>query len=668
MKPSLFNRLKAQAGKILKYERGANYELGNSLSSTAVSAMFGTGNDINVIEEYNGFAWKCINIRAEMLADQELFVERGAGDKWVRDLNHEFNDVLEGDEGTDDLSELLEGHEKSMCLYGESFWYFSKGERTNKPFGVYLLPPASMTVLVSGNRVTGYIFQEDGQYVQLDLDEIAHFKIKSPHSKFRGYGPMQAAGWFVKSSRYWVTYINNFLENNAIPAGVVVVDETVDDDDWALFKNQWSNQYAGIDNAGKTGFLRGRSVDFKKTGMSLGEVDFEKIKNTNREDVMVMFGISKPMMAIFDDINRASAVTARQLFAMTVTSPALKKVTRKLTKKVSVWYGPQFRVNSSDPVPEDEEVKYNRLEKGVGRWITVNEARAVDGLPPVTGGDEIPTSVAPPVSAPKSLGKVRIKRIAQKASFNYEMKESFRGKTENIQIRAENELLDKAAPVFREQKKEVLAQLKPKKALTDTSLNVEKEAAKLTIEILPVFIELAKKQGQLSVEFVTNEDAKFDLEPVMEKYIQDSVEKAAVQFTKDTRDKIANALAEGLKEGESIADISKRISVVYDDVIDGYRSERLARTEVIRTSNEITEAAYKQTGVVHKKEWFANPGHCEFCASLNGSVINLGATFVPKGSQIEGDDGGSMINDYDNINHPPTHPNCRCTLIPVIES
>jgi hypothetical protein len=105
-----------------KYEQGANYELGHSLSSTSVSSLFGKGGkNINVLEEYGGIAWKCIDIRAERLADQDLFVERLVGKKWQLDDKHDFNAILEGGDGQYDQSELLEATRRAcVCSVNPS--------------------------------------------------------------------------------------------------------------------------------------------------------------------------------------------------------------------------------------------------------------------------------------------------------------------------------------------------------------------------------------------------------------------------------------------------------------------------------------------------------------------------------------------------------------------
>jgi len=157
----------------------------------------------------------------------------------------------------------------------------------------------------------------------------------------------------------------------------------------------------------------------------------------------------------------------------------------------------------------------------------------------------------------------------------------------------------------------------------------------------------------------------------METYIKNSLKKASLGFTDDTKNLISKAIQDGLEAGESLSKIAKRIDVIYEDALGvkaaGYRIERVARTEVIKSSNEITEAAYRQSGVVSKKEWISNPGACQFCAALNGTVINLGAVFVPKDGTVEGKDGGVYKNTYEDVAHPGIHPDCRCALIPVID-
>jgi len=68
-------------------------------------------------------------------------------------------------------------------------------------------------------------------------------------------------------------------------------------------------------------------------------------------------------------------------------------------------------------------------------------------------------------------------------------------------------------------------------------------------------------------------------------------------------------------------------------------------------------------------EWLATGDErtCEFCDALDGKVMSLGDNFLDKGDTMTGRDGGQMTADYEHIQYPPAHPDCRCTIIPVIK-
>jgi hypothetical protein len=50
------------------------------------------------------------------------------------------------------------------------------------------------------------------------------------------------------------------------------------------------------------------------------------------------------------------------------------------------------------------------------------------------------------------------------------------------------------------------------------------------------------------------------------------------------------------------------------------------------------------------------------CQAMHWKVISLDENFVNKG-----DTWAWVKIDYSDVDWPPLHPNCRCTLLPVIE-
>jgi len=149
------------------------------------------------------------------------------------------------------------------------------------------------------------------------------------------------------------------------------------------------------------------------------------------------------------------------------------------------------------------------------------------------------------------------------------------------------------------------------------------------------------------------------------------LEKEGVKFIKEvnkvTAEKLRKTLAEGIEKKEGIPELSKRVNKVFREAIKS-RAEIIARTEVLRATNFATNEGYLQSGVVTKKEWLTamDERTCPWCNSMDGKIIDVKDTFFKKGDTLEVD-GKTTRFDYEHINHPPLHPGCRCTLIPVIE-
>ena len=142
--------------------------------------------------------------------------------------------------------------------------------------------------------------------------------------------------------------------------------------------------------------------------------------------------------------------------------------------------------------------------------------------------------------------------------------------------------------------------------------------------------------------------------------VTDFIDKYTYQFAEGlgdtTVDLLKDAMTAGMEQGLSMDGISELISQVFDDET---RADLIARTETIRASNYGALEGYKQSGVVNQKEWLCTEDDrlCEECSAMDGTVIDLDDNF-----QDEED------NDYEDVGAPPLHPNCRCTLIPVVDT
>ncbi len=227
--------------------------------------------------------------------------------------------------------------------------------------------------------------------------------------------------------------------------------------------------------------------------------------------------------------------------------------------------------------------------------------------------------------------------------------------------------------VFENQKEKILKRF-PKKGMKKKDLDPEdylldeEDETTVMVKIYdPLVKSVVVEQGQKAARLV-NAKGNFDLTTQsVQEYLKKRAYKFSSEVNAETNVKLAAALSEGVAAGESIPLLKDRVSELFDGMED-YRAERIARSEVVRGSNFAANEAYDQSGVVETLEWLTAEDErlCEFCVEMEGQTINLGDTFFDKGDSLEGKNGGTFDFGYEDIEFPPLHANCRCTIVPVI--
>ncbi len=159
-------------------------------------------------------------------------------------------------------------------------------------------------------------------------------------------------------------------------------------------------------------------------------------------------------------------------------------------------------------------------------------------------------------------------------------------------------------------------------------------------------------------------------DPLVQEFLDDYTFKFAQGINDTTEDLLRGAMKTGMSSGLGMDGIAKLISDVYDG-FKGYRSMLIARTETIRASNAAAVMAYQQSGVVEGKEWLVTKDDrlCPICRAIGAKSKKLNENFFDLGDKLtvgEGDNKITMKFDYEDVGSPPAHPNCRCTILPLI--
>ena len=154
--------------------------------------------------------------------------------------------------------------------------------------------------------------------------------------------------------------------------------------------------------------------------------------------------------------------------------------------------------------------------------------------------------------------------------------------------------------------------------------------------------------------------------PEIQKWIDRSTTRLADGVGDTTIDRVARLLDKGLAEGLTVDELADRIE---QKGFDAARARTIARTESTRAYTEGQVEAWKQTGMVTGKKWLVAPDPCPFCEAIGQEDQTKGMSdaFYKVGDSINAADGSRFVVDFDNVTGPPLHPNCRCTIVPVLE-
>lgn len=176
----------------------------------------------------------------------------------------------------------------------------------------------------------------------------------------------------------------------------------------------------------------------------------------------------------------------------------------------------------------------------------------------------------------------------------------------------------------------------------------------------PLLKDITQVAGQSAIQLI-NASGTYIVRPDVNKLVEREVAKFAKSLLDTDRARLSKTIEDAFNSGSSVAEVQNQVESVFGD-IKKYQSERIARTELLRASNFGALDAYKESGVVSGTQWVVDGNPCPECIELDGQIISLDDNWFSQGDSFM-----SLNFDYGSVDSPPLHPNCECTIVPVIE-
>lgn len=657
-------------------------------------------NTADYLRSYGEVGWlfACVSTISGGVADNEWNAVRknDAGEEEV--VKSRMLEILMKPNPFVSFYDFMELHEMYMELTGKCYWYIAK-DRLGRPQEIYLINPMYVvTYPDKDNFIKGYGYRAGMEEIPLDVDEVIFFNFPNPLNPYDGVSPAKSVADSIESHKYANDYNKNFFYNGAEPKGIVNFPE-VNDDDYEVLKERWRENYGGVDNAHKTAFIRGSQVSYTAIQISQKDMDFFNLKIQSRDEILGAYGVPKSILGIVEDVNRSNADTAEYTYAKHTIKPRLRKIQEKLNNEFVPLFKEETGVTFKfvDPVPENRDFIKSIIDSQTDKSLTKNESRNILNkllglkLKPLIGGDIIYQPVSqqpmgtpiPTQNSSQQYGKeddVQDTLIENEPSKNLSVKKKkllyLRKKFENLDketywkafVAKTDDWEKKLKPIwndiFKHQKEEIISKIKSHKSLKaageENLLNFlfsDDETKYIVENILPVLQQIMKDKGnQVMNELELN--TSFDLHnPLVTEWLSQYCATQIHGINSTTESLIREQLKQGEEAGESIAELCSRIDQYFDNM-EGYRVQRIARTEVIGASNNATLIGYKQSGVVGKKQWLTaiDGREREWHAEADGQTVGINEKFIVGGEELDcpGDPAGSAENIAC----------CRCTLIP----
>jgi HK97 family phage portal protein len=553
---------------------------------------------------------------------------------------------------SNNLMERLAYH---LVLGGNGIW--SKIRSRGTVIELWPIGPDGISPIPDRAKfISGYEYNRDGIKETLKAEDVVHFSLVDPANPYWGLSPLQAAARVVDTDVESIRWNKVALQNRAVADGAFVFSHALSDTQYDEAREQIWEQHQGADNA-RMPWVLGAGATWQQMSLSPVEMDFIESRKMNRVEICSVYQVPPPMVGIYDDATLANIETSRKIFWLDGMTPFLMD----LKDGVNLSLGPDFG-NEVLMVPDlsrVEALKENygdKVEAGHKLWVMgvpLNEVNRVLELglaDDIDGADigYVPANVLPagvealpepePVEEeePLLLPEPDGEQAAQVEHTKARYWKAFEQQREGYYRLTER----KAAEVLEREAKAVVS------AVAAGGLNDGVAAVRRSRSIWESLLEVLYNRIIEDFGTAIYDDATksataphtkdFDVTDIaIRQWIQEWAGERATLLVASSIDDVKRVFANGVARNLTIDQISKQLREFYDrDIIS--RSYRLARTEVVGSSNYGALQGASQSGVMRKKSWISSRDKRvrQDHGKADSSTVNIDEDFIVGGERM----------------------------------
>lgn len=357
--------------------------------------MFDTGNSIKnyrtkqeAITANLGWAFTANDaiVRPTARVELKLYKRDKKGDR-TEIFEHDILDLLKRPNGALKGKQMRRLHFSYMNFTGESYELMMKGDEPFEPAKGQLpdsfhVLPAHLVEFKLGETYSQSTVKFDNKIYS--IGSVIRDLNPDPRNPYFGQSIITAAAATIDTDEQMKNWNRRFFANNARPGLIFSTKEEMSDEVYKRWKEQFSDQHTGSENAYKN--LLVENGDAKPYMVSQQDLDFLNSRKFTRDEIFAMFQTSPGVVGMIENANKSIMDGAIYIHTINNVLPRIEDwVELQNTSWIQV-YDPSLELDFVNPVPEDKEAKLKEADKGVNKWLTIDEVREQYGMEPLPEG------------------------------------------------------------------------------------------------------------------------------------------------------------------------------------------------------------------------------------------------------------------------------------------
>jgi HK97 family phage portal protein len=590
-----------------------------------------------------------------------------------------------------DLREQIVG---SMLIGGNAY-VFLDYHGTKKPLELFCIPPHMVVPKSEDGRVpTHYIVTlDDGKEMLVEAQQMIPIPMYTPTHGLIGMSPMRVAMLAASTYRDSGRWLSKVYKSGGLVNGYMTHEEAMMPAERERVEHDMVRQ-----RMKGSMVIMPRKMDWKRTGLTVDELRFVETAKLTKDDIFMIYKVPPVVMGTKEGggLSDAGATTDMWMYYELCLKPITQKIVTAIQERFlndrthqsefGVGITVEFDFSNSAVLQDLFARRAERLKNASGRpVITPNEARESLGLDPTGNADDdtlyIPKSqsvaeddeergrsTGTATRTPRAMARTDTEVRSQPEA--PASRDALRARQDARLIGQERTMRRGVRQLFAQQERRVIAKLRDQQARLNGN---RRFAAVIDIEQLLEATDADKRLIRRFIRQVVRNAGERELQELglrisfnigaeaVRRWLDDRANIAIVGTTRTTRELLRESLAEGVKNGETHAELVARVREVFRERY-ANQGDTIVRTETVSAYNFGAEEAWHQSGEVEAKEWVTAGDELvrEAHAEADGQVVPLDDLFEVDGESL------SHPGDHTHGASAGNTINCRCTAAPVL--